>query len=130
MRHDREELPRWVSAALIIFGFPVMVASSFGFCRLIGIEGVIGWDQTLFVLLPVCIYGGIAGRAWTLALPLIWSGILVIVYTSFVHNPSSDWSLLYWFVFFVFVPLMTFAIGMGLVIGAIIRAGGERQGRL
>jgi hypothetical protein len=109
-------------------GFPLTVVGSFTLMCMLRDGG--GWAPFILFLIPLVIYGAFASRVWTLVLPFVWSWIFVailVITGCTACGITPDWNYLMPWVLYLYVPAMTVAVGLGLIIGKSIRGGGINE---
>lgn len=116
---------RWSRVVATALAFPAVLALSRA--------AVTATGQTHFDLIgggilfgPVAIYAAIAGRAWTLSLPLAWGTLLLgavrlaNVLSGSVCSEDNSCGTYSYFAFFAILP-STLAVLAGLLAGKLIR---------
>lgn len=118
----------WRRVAATAVGFPITVALSGAVITVTGARDL----DTVFVaiyLVPIALYGAVVSRAWTLALPLVWSAVFLTVLRvgdlmtggCSVCGSDEDWGNYPFFFFFIAVVPMTVALLVGLAVGSVGR---------
>jgi hypothetical protein len=85
--------------------------------------------STALTAAPFAVFGAIAGRAWTIALPLAWTVILVgglrlfdlVTGQCSVCGYEDDWSTAPFWAFLLWTAPVTFAVAAGVFIGWLVR---------